>query len=171
MESVISSYSDLVHYSGNLQIAASVFTTLGLCLLISLTIFTSLPNHSSWNTQTQESVSSNTETPTEPKTASTRHGNHNKTSKTVSSGVRYLVILLSFSLYTSAALQMLAQFFAILGLTLNATPTPAQATQNGTGNFGASSWIMDRALTQFATVAWTSSLTCAMLVDYVYHKP
>ncbi|KIM99943.1 hypothetical protein OIDMADRAFT_30313 [Oidiodendron maius Zn] len=83
----------------------------------------------------------------------------------------YVVLLIVTSLYAGAFLQILAQLFGILGLTVNATPTPAQATQNGSEEFGASTWIMDKALTEFATVAWATALPCALLTGYLYRTP
>lgn len=83
----------------------------------------------------------------------------------------YLALILLLSLYTGAILQILAQFFAILALTINATPSPAQATQNGSAEFGASAWTMDKALTAYATVAWTTALACALLTGYLYRTP
>jgi hypothetical protein len=83
----------------------------------------------------------------------------------------YIVLILLFSLYTSAVLQILAQFFGVLALTIDATPTPYQAVQYNRDVLGATPWIIDKALSVYATVAWTSSLATAGLVGFVYRTP
>jgi hypothetical protein len=82
-------------------------------------------------------------------------------------------LLLLLSLYIGALLQFLTQISAILGLTVLATPTQLAVQSNnlgGTGR-GATDWTMDKALSQYVTVAWTTALACALLSGYIYRRP
>lgn len=79
--------------------------------------------------------------------------------------------LVQCSLYTGALLQVFAQFFGILGLTINATPTPSEARANSLDGLGVSEWIMDKALTRYATVGWTMALACAVATNLCYRAP
>jgi hypothetical protein len=81
----------------------------------------------------------------------------------LTSGV--VVALLSF-LYIGAVLQLFAQFFGVLGLTVSASPNARNANgdQQNTllNNFDAADWVMDVALSRYATVAWTAALAAAV---------
>jgi hypothetical protein len=72
-------------------------------------------------------------------------------------------------------MQFIAQFFGVLGLTMNATPTAADVVgnqPNGTlSNFAAQSWVVDRALSSYATVAWTAALGCAAVTTMMFRTP
>ena len=162
--------SMIVHYAGALQIAACFFEAFSLCLLLPLTTFNLISSFFSTSHHTQRHEQEMAESSTRAETPS-NHAFPKSTSERLSPWTPYIVLVLLFSLYVGAILQILAQFFGVLGLTLNATPTPAQATQNGSDDFGASYWVMDKALTTFATVAWTSSLACGMMTGFVYRTP
>ncbi|KAA6408755.1 MAG: hypothetical protein FRX48_07098 [Lasallia pustulata] len=63
--------------------------------------------------------------------------------------------------YSSALLQLLAQYFGPPGLTISATPSGADAAANKyslkapRNNFAAHDWVIDKALSSYATLAWT----------------
>ncbi|KAK0100919.1 hypothetical protein ONS95_007361 [Cadophora gregata] len=167
-----------VHYTGNLQIAASVFITLSLILLIPLTIANFLlgvkgPRYAT-HTPAAATISTE-EAGTEPKAATHTMGplNGHKTPirKKPATWTPYLVFVLLVSLYIGAILQILAQFFGVISMTIIATPTQDQAIQSNVDNLGATPWIIDKALSAYATVAWTSALACAGLVSLVYRTP
>ncbi|KAH7407446.1 hypothetical protein BKA64DRAFT_640378 [Cadophora sp. MPI-SDFR-AT-0126] len=167
-----------VHYTGNLQIAASVFITLGLILLIPLTLANFLlgvesPKHTA-HTSAAATMSTE-EAGTEPKTVAHTTGPSNGQkahgSKKLSPWTPHLVFVLLASLYIGAILQILAQFFGVISMTIIATPTQDQAVQSNVDNLGATPWIIDKALSTYATVAWTSALACAGLVGLVYRTP
>ncbi|KAG4435924.1 hypothetical protein IFR05_008581 [Cadophora sp. M221] len=166
-----------VHYTGNLQIAASVFITLGLILLMPLTLAnfllgTESPKH---ETQTPAAAGASAEAGTESKTTAHATGppNGHKTpvSRKLSPWTPHLVFILLAFLYIGAIIQILAQFFGVISMTIIATPTQDQAIQSNVDNLGATPWIIDKALSTYATVAWTSALACAGLVGLVYRTP
>lgn len=70
-----------------------------------------------------------------------------------------------------AALQVIAQFFGVLALTLNASPVPDDISNDTNGAFGANSWVIGVALSTYATVAWTTALITAGLVILTYRLP
>lgn len=91
-----------------------------------------------------------------------------------SAATPFLTLALIIFLAVGAVLQLLAQYFGVLGLTVSATPNPAEALQAATplfDNFGAAEWQMDIALTRYATVAWVSSILCACLAGTVFRVP
>lgn len=146
-----------VHYAGNLQIAASLFITLGLILSLALALFPFLNRSPS--------------SPTEPKDPAPEPSTPRS-----KGGIKlYTVFFFLFCLYAGALLQLLAQFFGVLGLTMNATPTAADVTgnqPNGTlSNFAAQAWVIDRALSAYATVAWTAALMCAAVTTAAFRTP
>ncbi|PVH83678.1 hypothetical protein DL98DRAFT_652158 [Cadophora sp. DSE1049] len=167
-----------VHYTGNLQIAASVFITLGLILLIPLTLANFLlgverPKHTTPNPAA--ATISTEEAGTEPKAASQTtgplNGHRSPVSKKFSPWTPHLVFVLLAFLYLGAILQILAQFLGVISMTIIATPTQDQAIQSNIDNLGATPWIIDKALSTYATIAWTSALACAGLVGLVYRTP
>jgi hypothetical protein len=83
----------------------------------------------------------------------------------------WITLLLCVCLFLGAALQLLAQFLGVLAFTVNATPTPLQAAQGNTFDFGASTWILDVALTSYASCAWVFALFAAGLVGFVWRVP
>lgn len=56
-------------------------------------------------------------------------------------------------------------------LTIHRTPFPDQAIQHNRDILGATPWIMDKALTAYATVAWTFAGAGAVGVGLVYRVP
>lgn len=161
----------VVHYAGHLQIAASCFLCLGLLLLLPLTVLNVvIGTFSGESTRERGSEPVGEAKAERHASAKLRHRSDSYRDR-LSPWTPYVVLLLVTSLYAGAFLQILAQLFGILGLTVNATPTPAEATQNGSEEFGASTWIMDKALTEFATVAWATALPCALLTGYIYRTP
>jgi hypothetical protein len=72
-------------------------------------------------------------------------------------------------------LQVLAQFFGVLGLTVNATPNAGDASQDQpdttSDNFVAQDWVIDKALSTYATIAWTSALLCALIATSIFRRP
>ena len=87
----------------------------------------------------------------------------------------YVVAVLLGCLYLGALLQLLAQYFGVLGLTVNATPTVDTAVgavrNSDYNNFLADSWAIGRGLSTFATLAWTSALACAGLATTMFRTP
>jgi hypothetical protein len=85
-----------------------------------------------------------------------------------------VVALLTF-LYIGAALQLFAQFFGVLGLTVSASPSGRDANGYQTdyllNNFDAADWVIDVALSRYATVAWTAALAAAAVATVVFKKP
>ncbi|KAJ9607110.1 hypothetical protein H2200_008182 [Cladophialophora chaetospira] len=160
-----------VHYSGNLQIAASVFITLGLLLCLVVLAGTLLGPTRTSEDPVQAPDDQSSKTPTAVATGSHHHHQQNAHRGRRSTVLSYMVTALMGSLYIGAVLQFVAQFFAVLGLTLTATPTPNQVSNNHDNLFGAKPWIMDIALTRYATVAWTTAIACAMIVGANYRTP
>ncbi|KAL5326212.1 hypothetical protein ACEPPN_007350 [Leptodophora sp. 'Broadleaf-Isolate-01'] len=168
-----------VHYTGNLQIAASVFITLALILLLPITaanilLTTSSHHPAAGAAPTAESAA------TEPSTTKTHHPDHNSNSNPhhrpqythrFSPYTPPIVLFTILSLYIGVILQLIAQFFGVLGLTIIATPDQFQAVQHASGVLGATPWVIDKALATYATVAWTSALACAVLVSRAYRMP
>ncbi|KAI9857979.1 MAG: hypothetical protein M1813_007949 [Trichoglossum hirsutum] len=132
-----------VHYAGNLQIASSFFITLGLIVTLTLAAVSIL------------SVSRTSESEAAPRPYPFIHP---------------LVSFLLFCLYVGALLQFIAQFFGVLAFTINATPTPDQTRQKNGDDFGVNEWVIDKALSAYATVAWTSAVACALVVASGYRR-
>ncbi|KAF1950577.1 hypothetical protein CC80DRAFT_229143 [Byssothecium circinans] len=147
-----------VHYAGNLQIAASVFITLGLILSLALAALAVLRVPPSSSLSESEAVSN-------PLAVEGRRS---------SSVLAYTPVVLVFFLYIGAVLQVLAQFFGILGLIVNPTPNGGDATASQhkklLNNFAAHEWVMDKGLTTYATVAWTSAVLCAVIATAVFRR-
>src|ERR1700733_10601676 len=87
--------------------------------------------------------------PASPKQSSSSHPdehNNNSThpilpispSRSSTPWTSWITLLLCVCLFLGAALQLLAQFLGVLAFTVNATPTPLQAAQGNTFDFGAS---------------------------------
>lgn len=78
-------------------------------------------------------------------------------------------------LYAGALTQILAQYFGVLGLTVNATPTADTAkgvvNDNDWNNFQADSWAIGEGLSTYATIAWTSALASAAVATTVFRTP
>jgi hypothetical protein len=158
-----------VHYAGNLQIAASVFITLGLLLSLILSLF-SLKLGSSDNHHVSESAAKDTSEKNTSETTNVRSPKHHK-----SRLAPFVSLALIISLSLGALLQFLAQFFGILGLTVNATPNAGRVTKDqykkSLNNFSANQWVVDKALSSYATVAWTSAIVGALVVAAVFRTP
>jgi hypothetical protein len=86
-----------------------------------------------------------------------------------------IVVFLLGALYIGAVLQIFAQFFGVLGLTVTASPNSRDANSNQPdplmNNFGAADWIVDLALSRYATVAWTSALAAAAMATVLFTTP
>jgi hypothetical protein len=169
----------IVHYTGNIQIASSVFITLALILLLPLTLgnfFLGLGVGLGKEDTTHPVEAEEASSPSGAKNGAASQitpstTNRHPLSKHLSPYTPYVVLITLFFLYVGAVLQILAQFFGILGMTSNATPIPSQAVQYNQGELGATPWIMDKALSTYTTVAWTSALATAGLVGIVYRTP
>jgi hypothetical protein len=87
----------------------------------------------------------------------------------------YIAFMLLVCLYTGSLMQILAQFFGILGLTINASLNAQDVVsaqgKPGLNNFVAHAWVVDKALSSYATVAWTSALLCAAIATVVFRTP
>jgi Trk-type K+ transport system membrane component len=94
------------------------------------------------------------------------HAHHEKTK--MSPIPSYAAMALLFCLCAGALLQVLAQFFGVLGLTITATGTQGPSTGQ---NVGVSLWTVDVALSRYATVAWTFSLATAAMTLLAYRIP
>jgi hypothetical protein len=169
-----------VHYAGNLQIAASVMLTLGLVFALVLSLFTTVlglaapsesARHHDHDRHQQEGVSTSKEASEETR----EHSNPSRRTWTRSTATPYVVALLLACLYAGSALQILAQYFGVLGLTVNATPTygTAQSFQkNATlGFYVADSWAIGKGLSTYATTAWASATFCAAVATTVFRRP
>lgn len=170
----------VVHYTGNIQIASSVFIVLGLILLLPLTLGNFLLALGAGRGREEpprpaevEEASSTAPVAKTSNTHTTSNGASHKHpfSKKLSPYTPYVVLTTLFCLYAGAVLQILAQFFGVLGLTITATPAPTTAVQYNQGELGATPWIIDKALSTYATVAWTSALATAGLIGFVYRTP
>jgi len=86
-----------------------------------------------------------------------------------------IVVFLLGALYIGAVLQLFAQFFGVLGLTVNASPNSRDANGDqpdfNLNNFDAADWIIDLALSRYATVAWTSALAAAAVATVLFKTP
>ncbi|CZR52729.1 uncharacterized protein PAC_02606 [Phialocephala subalpina] len=160
-----------VHWTGNLQIAATVFITLGLILLIPITaanVLLGVGSSSSSNTAPTVEAS-------EISTGKTKdhplHHHPQRQKHKFSTFTPPLILATILFLSIGAILQFVAQFFGVLGLTINGTPFPDQAIQHNRDILGATPWIMDKALTAYASVAWTMAGAGAVGVGMVYRVP
>ena len=146
----------LVHYAGNLQIAASVFIFFGFIFSLVMVITLFMRFTGSTNTASQGDDS-------------------NEKPHRVSSLPRLSFLILQVCLYIGVVLQILAQFFGVLGLTINATPNAGDATADQYykpfKNFVAHDWVIGKALSTYATVAWTSALACAVIASLFFQMP
>ncbi|CZR68332.1 uncharacterized protein PAC_18231 [Phialocephala subalpina] len=168
-----------VHWSGNLQIAACVFITIGLILLLPISLANLLvstnPNSANKPDVDQAAQEAHdrelTSEATQVTKAKPRHRHSRRHHSRLSPITPYLVLLAILSLYIGASLQIFAQFFGVLGLTVNATPTAGQVENNNSDFLGSTPWMMDKALTAYATVTWTLAVTAATLMGLVYRIP
>ena len=171
-----------VHYAGNLQIAASFFITSGLCLALVLSIFTvtaSLLSSSEAPASYRQRGSKATEACqtelNEQPEQSTQPGHKSSKPSARSKATPYVVSVLLSCLYVGAVMQILAQCFGVLGLTVNATPS-AQSAKDTVHNsdwvyFVADSWAIGKGSSMYATTAWASALACAALATTVFRTP
>ncbi|KAH8654010.1 hypothetical protein BGZ60DRAFT_419140 [Tricladium varicosporioides] len=165
-----------VHWTGNLQIAASVFITLGLILLLPLTVanaMLALGSSSSSSSPEPRTEAEATATSTTIKENHMNSNHHHPASPRhlLSPFAPSLVLLTIVFFGVGALLQFTAQFFGVLAMTINGTPFPDQAVQHNRDILGATPWIMDRALTSYASVAWTMALCAAVGIGLVYRLP
>jgi hypothetical protein len=184
-----------VHYAGNLQIAASFFLTLGLVFVLSLTLITllvGLAPGQTYSTSTGEIDLPENEICKNPDCSHGPHAHHRdhkpshhvQNSKPIYSHPRYspftpvIVTLTLTCLYVGILCQILAQLFGLLGLNVLATPgsiaTASDLNQGipaAVANYGLGPWVVDRGLSTWATVAWTSAVACAALVGNLWQRP
>lgn len=87
----------------------------------------------------------------------------------------YVTFVLLICLYAGALMQILAQYFAILGLTVDASLTPdvlyGERQNQDENYYSAQNWVIGRGLSTYATVTWTSSLLCAAVATSVFRTP
>ena len=143
----------VVHMAGNLQIAATVFTGFGLLVSFAFLVTLFLPHHQRTAGESREAKS--------------------HAGSTAATALAILTPLLVLSLVIGAVLQVLAQFFGVLGLTLNATQNARDVISKAPGgfrNFGASDWVLDIALVRYASVAWLSAVLCAVGACWLYWR-
>jgi hypothetical protein len=153
-----------VHLAGNLQIAASTFTGLGLLVSFAfgVTVFLSKPHQRDEGATAGESRKSEHH-------AGRGDRHHSRRARALA----FMTAILILFLLLGAALQVLAQFFGVLGLTQNATPNANLITQrylSGFGNFSAGDWILDIALVRYASVAWLSAVLCAVGAGWLFWR-
>ncbi|KAH8882536.1 hypothetical protein GQ53DRAFT_753585 [Thozetella sp. PMI_491] len=192
-----------VHYAGNLQIAASVFITVGLACGLILCGLALGPLGSGGvgeeaDTTRQQGEEEPQEDAVEADRALGRHKEkHRKSlvwrnSSHCHNGVHYsasrrttatkfVVTLLLTCLCIGALLQFLAQFFGVLGLTINAyvpvsadqyTPDPDSSSPSRfLNNFIAHPWVIGQGMAAYATVVWTSAMANAVLVGVFFSRP
>ena len=150
--------------AGNLQIAAAAFIGFGLLLsiaFVAVVLLSSRHRHDKGATAGENREAKN-------HVPSTSH--HRRRGGLV---LPFLAAMLVLSLTIGAILQVLAQFFGVLGLTLNASQTPdynLQTAAPGFQNFGSSDWILDIALVRYASVAWLSALLCAVGTCWLFWR-
>ncbi|KAK5455898.1 hypothetical protein LTS15_005216 [Exophiala xenobiotica] len=166
-----------VHYAGNLQIAASVFITLGLIMTLMLVLVGVLRNRKTSGAEEEATAQNTSEGAKESRCAETGPAPGSlKRGPTRRIG-SYMILLLLFFLYAGSLMQILAQFFGLLGLTINNSLSvqdvwTAQFNTNTTlDNFVAHAWVVDKGLSAYATVAWTSALLCAAIATVYFHTP
>lgn len=87
----------------------------------------------------------------------------------------YVVVALLTCLYAGILTQILAQYFGVLGLTVNATPNAASA-RDAVGftdyiYFQADSWAIGKGLSTYATTAWASAVACAAVATALFRRP
>ena len=171
---------DPVHFAGDLQIAASTFTGVGLLIAVVVSAANILlafrpsreDNRADETRSGEQDDAAVQDTPQDAEhprshNAKRRHhvGSHHALGVTP-----YLASTLIAFLAIGAVLQLLAQFFGVLGLSLNNSYTPSAVTGAAVPdfeNFGANEWTLDIALTRYATVAWVSAIVCACTVGMV----
>lgn len=155
--------------AGNLQIAASTFTGLGLILAIPLQLIalfvllrsSSHGNHSETVAVVHESEAGPAHTKHHQHQPS--HNWHAHPTRERQQGTRTLTTALILSFVLGAILQLLAQFFGVLSHTVLASPAATVVNSMpqippGMSNFLATDWILDIGLTRYASVAWAFSL-------------
>ena len=163
-----------VHYAGNLQIAASAFVTLGLLLSLILVATTALSSGRSSDSEQRSDERGSAGKEGHSGNHSRHHASSHSERSSRSPIAAIIVALLIASVGIGAMLQILAQYFGVIGLTLNATPNAASAatgSSSQTGNFVADEWVLERGLTTYATVAWTSAIACAIVARSTFSLP
>ena len=159
-----------VHYAGNLQIAAAIFVSLGLCMTLALSLITMrLAVRPSKRSSSPAEVSTATvDDLAEQNSLQSPYSKHLPHTP-------YVVAVLLACLYIGAVTQVLAQYFGVLGLTVNATPNADTAVgtvhDSDYNHFVADSWAVGQGLSTYATIAWTSALSCAAVATLVLRTP
>lgn len=101
--------------------------------------------------------------------AHSSRSNH-KTEHTKGTGKIYMAGFLLAFMYVGVVMQILAQYFGVLGLVTYASPTPSDVVNAGQG-VTAETWKIDKGLSTYATIAWTSALATAALAGVVFKTP
>lgn len=187
-----------MHYAGNLQIAASTFIVVGLCAALVLCTSTILlgvmeskkPSDRSAHSQGssaeegQDAIAVQHDVESKSLQRDRHRKHHGPTYEDVprhagSSATPWAVAFFLGCLYIGAFLQLLAQFFGVLGLTVSATPKQDAellvfqdiGTTDQGDNYDPDSWVIGKALSTYATVAWTSAVLCATVATLVMRRP
>lgn len=79
-------------------------------------------------------------------------------------------------LYAGILTQILAQYFGVLGLTINATPKDKDSAKTAVqdtdyDNFMVDTWAIGKGLSTYATVAWASAVACATIAKALFRTP
>lgn len=146
-----------IHRSGNLVIASTTFISLGLIIMLALSILSLFPFQKSTGTSgtTEESVT---------------HTSEKREKKST------ITPLLAFALIASLAIgaltAVLSQFYAILAFTMSAIPNGAFASSGtAAAQDSADPWIEGVALTSYMTVAWVFAGAGAVTAGAVWRMP
>ena len=161
-----------VHYAGNIQIAASIFLALGLVLSLGLSALTVLRGAPRPASEPGPVVTRDSEAKNAPEASARVQA---ASARRPGVAASYVTLALLFCLYMGAAFQVLAQFFGVLAFTINPTPNGADATasqhKRHFNHFSADEWVMDEALTTYATIAWMAAVLAALAATAVFERP
>lgn len=105
-----------------------------------------------------------------------RKGKHSKSGEPRSVYIPYVVLALLVFLYAGILTQILAQFFGVLGLTVNATPKATDEAKaiiqfDAEIKFQADTWAIGKGLSTYATIAWASAAACAAVATALFRTP
>lgn len=150
--------------AGNLQIAATVFTGLGLLVSFAFVLTIGLSHRRRGEGAVTEG---------EVTEGESREGKHRRRHSRGAFALGLMAAIQILFLMLGAALQVLAQFFGVLGLSQNATPNASLIVQEyltDFGNFTAGDWILDIALVRYASVAWLSAIFGAVGAGWLFWR-
>lgn len=145
-----------VHYAGNLQIATCVFVTLGLIASLGLAIAAFIPVNRRKHEKGNEAGLEQS-----PKPAG-------RSSPLLDLALSLVLLMLGIGI----ALQILAQFFGILGLVITATPDTenldVQQPEPNYAVYTSDDWIIGEGLARYATVTWVSALAALLIARVTF---